>query len=239
MSKVVVLGNGPSLRGFDFTSIKMDSIGMNAAYRYWDKIGWYPTYYCCLDFMLIQTHHQEIKRLYEKGLIKKILVRSSFLQYHPEYKNDPNVQIWENLFHHICFRNHCVTTGSHSIRWAAYLGYKDIYILGIDAKYQEFIPESEKIAKIQLRVKETPKYNPNYFFDDYQRAGDVYHQPNPDFKSPTNNLHVTALRQIAKEFKERNFKDINIWNCNKESIIFSEKIFPYKPFEEVNKEETT
>ena len=47
---LVVLGNGPSLEGFDFARLRpFDVIGMNAAYRYWDEIGWYPTYYICLD----------------------------------------------------------------------------------------------------------------------------------------------------------------------------------------------
>jgi hypothetical protein len=40
---LVVLGNGPSLAGFDFSRFRgFDAIGMNAAYRYWDEIGWYP-----------------------------------------------------------------------------------------------------------------------------------------------------------------------------------------------------
>ncbi len=40
----IVMGNGPSLKGFDFTRLNgVTTLGMNAAYRYWDQIGWYPT----------------------------------------------------------------------------------------------------------------------------------------------------------------------------------------------------
>jgi hypothetical protein len=64
MKKVVVLGNGPSLKGFDFLSLHgVDTIGMNAAYRFWDRIGWYPNHYVCLDDRLIETHAAEIFRL--------------------------------------------------------------------------------------------------------------------------------------------------------------------------------
>ena len=46
---ILVLGNGPSLKKFPFTSYEIPTIGMNVAYRYWEKINWYPTYYACLD----------------------------------------------------------------------------------------------------------------------------------------------------------------------------------------------
>ena len=62
----IVLGNGPSLKGFDFARLDgVASLGMNAAYRYWDQIGWYPTYYACLDDQLIQTHHQDMRGIRE------------------------------------------------------------------------------------------------------------------------------------------------------------------------------
>jgi hypothetical protein len=53
---MMVLGNGPSLRGVDLTRIGSASIGMNAAYRAWDKIGWTPSHYICLDHQLIISH---------------------------------------------------------------------------------------------------------------------------------------------------------------------------------------
>ena len=56
-NQVVVLGNGPSLKGFNFLCLSnVDSIGMNAAYRHWERINWYPTHYVCLDDQLIETH---------------------------------------------------------------------------------------------------------------------------------------------------------------------------------------
>ena len=79
---IFVLGNGPSLRGFDFHTLDgFDTLGMNAAYRHWDQIGWYPTYYCCLDDQLIQTHHLEILRLVNEGLVKGAFLHGSFLNF--------------------------------------------------------------------------------------------------------------------------------------------------------------
>ena len=85
MNTIIVIGNGPSLRGFDFTTLRhVDTLGMNAAYRYWDRIDWYPTWYCCLDDQLIITHHEEIKRLVLRGQVKGAFVHGSFFNLHPE-----------------------------------------------------------------------------------------------------------------------------------------------------------
>lgn len=97
---IIVLGNGPSMRGFDFERFRnsnISTIGCNAAYRYWEKINWYPDYYCCMDFKLTQTHHQNIKDLLIGGKVKKLFVRNTFFNFHPEMRNHPDVDSLENL----------------------------------------------------------------------------------------------------------------------------------------------
>ena len=61
---------------------------MNAAYRYWSRIGWYPTHYACLDDEMIDTHHLEIARLIDEGLCKSAFLSGHFLIHHPEAAND-------------------------------------------------------------------------------------------------------------------------------------------------------
>ena len=87
--KCVVIGNGPSLRGFDLTRLSsIDTIGMNAAYRHWERIGWYPTHYACLDDEMIDTHHVEIARLIDEGLCETAFLSGQFLFHHPEAADD-------------------------------------------------------------------------------------------------------------------------------------------------------
>ena len=67
-ARAVILGNGPSLQGFDFSRLKpFDVFGMNAAYRYWDLINWYPRFYSCLDAVVGMSHADEIARLVRKA----------------------------------------------------------------------------------------------------------------------------------------------------------------------------
>lgn len=233
MGEIVVLGNGPSLKGFNFQSLRgIHTIGMNAAYRYWDEIEWYPDYYVCLDLQLTITHHEQIKRLLVQGQVKRLFVRDTFFNYHPELKHDNRIDTLERLNgSNIYFKSSdpVVTTGAFAIRYAMHLGYEKIYLLGIDCHYkQEIIPEAEKTGKYKLRITKTPASNPNYFFDSYQREGDLYHIPNS-----CGPIHFNALKCIVTDITRYKLNDkIEVINCNKESILFKRGVFKYKPIEE-------
>ena len=43
----------------------------------------------------------------------------------------------------------------------------------------------------------TPDHNPNYFFDDYQRAGDQFNVPNPDAHG--GDLHLASFRALRDD----------------------------------------
>ena len=81
-NKIIVLGNGPSLKGTDFLEFNhVDSIGMNAAYRFWEKIDWYPTHYICLDDQLIETHADAIYNLITTNKVKTAFLIVKILEY--------------------------------------------------------------------------------------------------------------------------------------------------------------
>ena len=93
-TSIYIIGNGPSLRGFDFHTLnECDSIGMNAAFRHWHRIDWYPTYYICMDTVMIETHKKEIRRLITEysSRIKLFFIRKKILQFYPELDQLQNV----------------------------------------------------------------------------------------------------------------------------------------------------
>lgn len=255
MDKVIVLGNGPSLKNHNFTSYNLDTIGMNAAYRYWDRVNWYPTHYICMDDKVTDTHHKEIKRLIESNNIKTFFLTETILKYYPELVFKSNIyfieQFNENkrstaqkyklpLIESKYFQSsnsHLITTGSQAIRYAAYLGYKEVTMLGIDLNYKP-IPEGVISEQgIGQKINEKIKNNPNYFFDDYQIKGDTFNIPNPPHLK---DLHADTFRIIKKDFSLYLW-DIKIYNSNKESMLYQEKIFPFCDidlFVDENKEDT-
>lgn len=233
MDIAVVLGNGPSLRGLDFRAqLKgYTTFGCNVAYRYWDKIQWYPDYYACLDLVVGLSHKSQIARLIKDSKeygIKKFLLRKNLIDelgtlcekdcvvnFDELIKQDN--PYWKATKH--------ITTGSHITAWAATLGYHNILLLGIDAQYVEQLPEARSCGGYQLEMVKTPEYNPNYFFDDYQQQGDKYHIPNINLEQPT---HQVSWEELAPAFVAN---DVLVINANMKSALTS---FYKMPLEETS-----
>ncbi|GAG76617.1 unnamed protein product, partial [marine sediment metagenome] len=61
---LVIMGNGPSLKGVDFTLFQQcDTFGLNSAYRTYDKLDFYPTYFGCFDFVVCNHHKDNFAKL--------------------------------------------------------------------------------------------------------------------------------------------------------------------------------
>ena len=194
----LVLANGPSLKGFDFKSDfeSYDTIGMNAAYRYWHQTGWYPTYYSCLDEVVGLSHLNEISTLIQnsnKNGIKYFLLRNNIIS---KLKDQiPIDKVWNFdllKLQYSILNSSPLTTGSHTCAWAIIMGYKKINLLGIDCNYVEIV-EGAKVQDDNTLMIEAEKSNPNYFFYRYQQKGDVYNKPNQ-----SGNLHIRAWQNLKK-----------------------------------------
>jgi hypothetical protein len=244
--KCVVIGNGPSLRGFDLTRLSaIDTIGMNAAYRYWNRIGWYPTHYACLDDELIETHHAAIWEFMTQGLCETAFLTAQFLHHHPEAARDPKFvfldefipYLWKHRGKHLgltlradeaAFRSarpDKLTTGSHAVRYAIWKGYTDVALVGVDLRYVELIPESSRGDGIALTMTSTPTHNPNYFFDDYQRAGDRFNIPNPDVHG--GDLHVASFRTLRDDLVASRLP-VRVVNSNPQSELARQGVLPFE-----------
>lgn len=134
-----VLGNGPSLSEIDLNTLRgVDTLGMNAAYRHWASIGWYPRFYSCLDPVVLESHRHEIKELVERRQslgIQCFFLRESLLRFYPELVTIAEIVWLERLQE--CFpalRRGPITTGSHSAIFGLVLGYRRLYLLGVDCQ---------------------------------------------------------------------------------------------------------
>jgi hypothetical protein len=224
----VILGNGPSLRGFDFARELegFDTFGMNAAYRHWDKIGWYPTHYACVDTFVAMTHKDEIRRLLRNRNtygIRAFFLSANLIKVLDKDGALPCVisyPFWliRNKFLRIpSLRAGYLNVGSLSLLWAAALGYRHIVLLGMDANFPvPILPEGHATAgggsKVhRIKLCASPERNPNYFFDDYQQKGDVYGQ-SPD----ANEWHKGGWQHIPEVMRGM---DVHVVNANPASKV--------------------
>ena len=213
-----LVGNGPSLRNMDFQKLQnVNWIGMNAAYRFWEKINVYPDYYICMDTVVGVSHRENILDLIknrEQLGIKMFFLRNNLLDFNPEISIIPEVIFLEDYLNSPYFDGikKGVTTGSFAALFGAMLGYKLIYLLGIDLHYVQQIPEAKNAGGFVLEINDTPKSNPNYFFDDYQQKGDRYNLP----YSSTPDLHYKSWAIVKARLIELG---VHVFNCNPKSEV--------------------
>ena len=245
--RLLVLGNGPSLKKEFFDCFgEIPCLGMNAAYRYWHRINWYPRIYCCLDDQLVLSHADAIRDLATNHLCQVFFLHQNILDRYPELAALPQIYFLPQLRpgannREICKRlniPHCpsvwfksyqpskLTTGAYSVRFAAHLGYRQIGLLGTDCRFVEIVQGAQSREGIVLEIVGTPSSNPNYFFDDYQRVGDLYNLPNPPVHG--GNLHLQAFEALAEDVRRFGW-DLDIGICTTESEIYDHDVFPYVP----------
>lgn len=211
-----VLGNGPSLRGIDLPNLPGATFGMNAAYRYWRSIDWRPTYYSCLDLVVGLSHAQAIGELIEEGRIEKFLLRANLIDALGSVGQQSSVICFEAEAAKSQFlRPPCITTGSHTLLWGVSMGFQKLALLGIDGNYKEIVDGAQRGSGDELTiVREGP--NPNYFFEDYQQAGDRYNVPNP-----RPGVHIEGWEQACGLIDDRH---VTVVNGNPSSAV---EYFPY------------
>ncbi len=109
-------------------------------------------------------------------------------------------------------------TGARLSGVAIGMGVKRILLIGADADYVERIPEAEDHPS-DLHLPESYRRliiarpvadNPNYFFDDYQRPGDIYSTPRAVVS------HITGWTEVAQQAAEHG---VEVINCSARSRI--------------------
>jgi hypothetical protein len=136
-----IIGNGPSLDVQDLEKLKGEiCFGTHQVYKIFDKTEWRPTYYCAQDRALINLSAKEISKIQVKekfiGIVKPLKYASikgatfvsmrldSFYPELPKFSEDVSVHIYEGFtVSYMCFQ------------LAVYMGFSEIYLLGIDHNY--------------------------------------------------------------------------------------------------------
>ena len=211
---ILVIGNGLSTRylahvGFDKIPKNIDTFGMGAAYRYYLDIGWWPTYYALCDVKVVFYHQTDLKRIIEDP---EIPVRKYFFPL--RISGSEKLEVIPHS-----------STGVFCVQKAIELGYKKIFIIGIETDYIERIKESRQLtpeeidqiglgqleefkklplnSRVILMLTKTPLVNTNYFFDSYQREGDIY-------SLPSGQSHYSKWQQLAQSEVPPDVEIINL-----------------------------
>ncbi len=245
MKKALVFGNGRSLKDIDFTTIDRsiyDWIGCTMALRHFNDIDCHPDVYVNADRVVCQN--PEVIQYVNDNKCKAYLLSETIRDHIFDNKNILTKVhfiedcIRQNIGIFKMVKNYC--SGSSAVLFA--LQYYDIIdIAGFDCDYVEFLPECERLPDGTLRIKKTPKYNPNYFVDDYQREGDIYNVPNGKTVHMKSWEELKIIKQFMNEMFPENFQKKIITNYNdKRSIsehIATRKLFHHPLFKKLERKQ--
>lgn len=164
--KCIIVGNGPSLRREDLERIghnTIKSFGCNEIYRAYDKVSWRPDFYFISDVNGIREDFQDGR--FEKEVIEqdcRVFLRSSkdIIEKYSSYSNIYFFnQVYSNNEDRIGFSEEChknvyigYTVTYIMLQMAIYMGFKNIYLIGIDHSY------SQELRKDTLKKKDVANH---------------------------------------------------------------------------------
>lgn len=179
-----IIGTGPSLRMEDLETIQSKEIttfASNRIFKIYNSTSWRPDYYFVTDYKVINEYYDEILDINDskvfmadidassecRHLDKGKLCKDNFHIISIYYKDKMDNNIGEVL---PCFSDDAsryVVDGGLSvtyamIQWAAYMGFKKIYLIGVDFFYND----------------KSGLSNLDHMCDNYLNQGEVVNQPN-------------------------------------------------------------
>lgn len=203
-----IIGNGPSLQAKDLDKLKDEiTFGTNKIFFMFNNTKWRPTYYCCTDYLLAKNIIDDINNMNE--------VKEKFIPYKNIHFNDNNQikgerrilvnfndkkrfpqNFSEDISNEVCC-GHTVTYVA--IQIAIYMGFKEIYLIGIDHNYSMYKDINGKII-VNNKVKD-------YFTEGYKN----------NKKEGVGNIGNLEMMNIsyktAKKYADKN--NIKIYNATR------------------------
>lgn len=136
-----IIGTGPSLKVCDLEMIKDEiSFGSNRIFEIFDKTSWRPTYYINQDLKVIEKFSDEIREIKVRRKFLQVEAKSLFddekdISYFllPYLKYYPRKAVFSKHVNRFIGQGFTVTYGA--IQLAYYMGFREVYLLGIDHNY--------------------------------------------------------------------------------------------------------
>jgi glycosyltransferase involved in cell wall biosynthesis len=169
--RCVIIGNGPSLNKMDLSFLKNEyTFATNRIYLGFEKFDFVPSYYVCVNPLVISQSINEIMAIPSPKFLSKS--GEKFFKPGPKlhfldslthwvFSEDPNKGVFEGwTVTYVC------------MQLAYYMGFSEIYLIGVDHNYTaEGKPNQEVVANGE---------DPNHFSPEYFNTGTHWHLPDLD-----------------------------------------------------------
>lgn len=149
-----IIGNGPSLTPDDLNLLKDEvTFATHRIYNIFDQTDWRPTYYMGQDVVLLKEIKEKVKTVEAKHKFFPISMKQLYqteiddaIYFFIRSKNYyPNLPPFSTDASRQLYEGYSVTYGV--IQLAVYMGFKEIYLLGVDFNYSLTVDHEGKITK--------------------------------------------------------------------------------------------
>lgn len=219
-----IIGNGPSLRVEDLEKIKeLVSFSSNRINLFLDDTVWTPYYYSFIDAIIAENFFSDVYNMKKQEMFvvvtdagypflkKRFGKNCVFLRSYHEKDTKGFPKFSEDLSHKI----HTYGTVTYvNIQLAVYMGFKNIYLIGVDNNYA--INKLED-GKIEINEKLIGKDHFN----------DTYYNSIEDLKQAPNNIY--GMTQAYLSAKQHCYKmGVSIFNATRGGKL---EVFPRVNFD--------
>lgn len=207
--KCFIIGNGPSLRSEDLEKLKSNNIkcfASNKIHSIFKECEWRPNFYVLQDFTFKSDQFDILKEIMQykmgecffssdfKHILNKIETENS-INYFIKKPYSPFIRINEFTDYANLYVIDGATVTYTAIQLAAYMGFEEIYLLGVDCSYSKVISKKGEIINTNIEK--------DYFSKDYDR----------NMRSISNVEAMMESYLVAKKYSEKN--KINILNATR------------------------
>jgi hypothetical protein len=187
-----IIGNGPSLRADDLEMLKEEyTFAFNRIYYIFEQTDWRPTFYCTQDSKIAKASVNEIREKIKTPYIfapinlkwyEDVDLDTDYF-FSPEQAYEAVPVFSEEVSHKIGVGN---TVAYTAIQLAVYMGFSEIYLLGVDHSFQTYQDKDGNII--------TDPCAKDYFSDQYNQDKDNLFIPKLDVST----LSYMAAQRYAQ-----------------------------------------
>ena len=151
-----IVANGPSLRVEDLELLHSKgevTFAMNRIYKIFPQTNWRPTYYVCEDELIAADCQDEINKVDAEAKFIPIEIKwwhniniNNAIHFHLNYNREDDFEFGfsPDVSRQIDCRGTVTCT---CIQIAAYMGFSEIYLIGVDHSFQKIIDENGNIIE--------------------------------------------------------------------------------------------
>lgn len=215
-----IIGNGPSLCADDLEKIKGEySFAANRIYKIYQQTGWRPTFYCVQDENVLVEMGREaflqaanqseatFVRMHSYPKIQDICKKAHSLAFVPIWYFPLNTFKAPFTKHADKYIFDGSTVTYMSMQLAAYMGFKDIYLLGVDHNFPYRTLKDGKVVINDLSLS-------SHFYDGAENnIGKQAHK-----RRANDHEYVTNSYQSAENYSRWD-GSFRIWNATRGGIL--------------------